>query len=509
MHPSTLRSPRPLALLTAAALALGACATPGGAGGGEGGAAIDPPKVSVDLAPEAIAARAEARTLTLLKAMNRPAHEGEIAFVESIELGEPTALNPQGLRVQRYQLSNGLRVLIWEDHTAPVFAYQTWISVGSRHESLGKTGIAHLFEHLMFKETRNTPAGEFDRLMESKGAQTNAATWLDWTMYREELPAGNLELAVRLEADRLEHMILSAEQLESEREVVKNERRYRVDNDPEGTMFELLYATAFTRHPYSWPTIGWMKDIEAITLEDCLAFYATNYAPNNATLVVVGDVDTEEALALVNAHYGHMKPSTLKPEWMEPEPTQVAERRRLLTMPLSSPKLLLGYHIPGLTDPDHAAVQVLHKILFGGESGRLYRRLVVETELASDASAWVSEFTYPGLYEILITLKEKGDPDRVEGVVAEELDKLTRDPVTAQELEKAKNQLEAHFLRNIQSVGDRAYGLGHYAITGGDPRLLFEVTEHTRAVSAEDVLRVAGRYLTPKNRTVVTALPRP
>ena len=201
------------------------------------------------------------------------------------------------IRVDKYVLPNGLRVLIWEDHRVPLFAYQTWFRVGSRHEQGGRTGMAHLFEHMMFKATSNHKEGEFDRIMEQHGAQTNAATWVDWTYYREKLPAGNLDLLCGLESDRMENLVLDEGQLESEREVVINERLLRVDNDPEGLLYEKLYALAFGRsHPYGWPTIGWMDDIRAISLEDCRDFYGRYYAPNNATITLVGDVDRDEAM---------------------------------------------------------------------------------------------------------------------------------------------------------------------------------------------------------------------
>ena len=467
----------------------------------------------VEVAPEpegpaAIAARATRDTPERAKAMGQAQHSGAVRYVGEHVFAGPSTLNPQGLRVQDFELDNGLRVLLLEDHSAPVFAYQTWFAVGSRHERPGKTGIAHLFEHLMFKETRNLKEGEFDRLMEMQGSETDAATWLDWTMYREVLPAGQLPLVVRLEADRMQHMVLSEAQLESEREVVKNERRYRVDNDPEGTMFEVMYDLAFTAHPYKWPTIGWMKDIEGITLEDCVAFYKQHYAPNRATLVLAGDFDPQEALTLINAYYGPMERQPEAEERVEPEPRQVAERRRSLVMPLTSPKLLMGYHVPGMTDPAYPALHVAHQVLFGGDSGRLVRLLVDETELASDADAWVGEFAHPSLYEILVTLHEGEDPDRVEGLIDEELVKLAKKPVSQAELDKAKNRIEIEFLRELQELDERAYQLGHYAVTAGDWRRLFQVLEQTRAVTAPQVQEVAERYLRRTNRTVVLALPQ-
>src|ERR1700728_2677663 len=192
-------------------------------------------------------------------------------------------------RLRRYELDNGLKVLLLADRSAPTCAYFTWYNVGSRHEKPGKTGLAHLFEHLMFNETESLRAGTFDKKLEENGAESNAATWVDWTYYHESVPKDRLPLVIKLESDRMHNLILRDAQVTSEKEVVANERRYRVDDDVEGAASELLYKTAFTRHPYQWPTIGWMEDIQAFTPEDCDAFYKTYYAPNNAVVVVVGD----------------------------------------------------------------------------------------------------------------------------------------------------------------------------------------------------------------------------
>jgi zinc protease len=293
-------------------------------------------------------------------------------------------------RVGRFVLGNGLRVLIWEDRRAPVFSYQTWFSVGSRVEVAGKSGIAHLFEHLMFKATKNLEEGEFDAIMERRGAETNAATWVDWTYYKEKLPSGadNLELCCKLEADRMEHMILNSDQLESEREVVVNERLLRVDNDPDGQLYEALYRLAYEAHPYGVPTIGWMEDIRAISLEDCLSFYERYYAPNSAAIVIVGDVDTTEALRLVQRYYGHLAAAELPEEALPVEPRQAGEKRQSFELPISSEKGLYAWHAMAGTDPDQAALEVLDEVLTGGESARLYERLVTETELASSVGAW-------------------------------------------------------------------------------------------------------------------------
>lgn len=410
-------------------------------------------------------------------------------------------------QVERFRLGNGLRIIVWEDHTAPVFAYQTWFRVGSRHEERGKTGIAHLFEHMMFKATANHPDGDFDTIMESRGAQTNAATWVDWTYYREKLPSGNLELVVELEADRMEHLILDHAQLESEREVVKNERLMRVDNDPDGRMYETLYQVAYTAHSYGWPTIGWMEDICALTLEDCRAFYERYYAPNNATVVIVGDVETESALALVQRYYGHLPAAEIPAEDVAVEPTQTEERRRTLTLPLSAPRVMWAYHALAATDPAFAALEVLGEVLGGGESSLLYRELVTDLELCTEVSAWSSAWAQPGLFEIGLTLH----PDRSAAEAERELERLLavvcEAPVSQRELDKAINGIEAGLLRGAADTGSRARRLGNAEAISGDYRDYWRHHEALRRVTAEDVLAVARAVLRPDGRTAVVGLP--
>ncbi|HEX7604301.1 MAG TPA: pitrilysin family protein, partial [Polyangiaceae bacterium] len=251
------------------------------------------------------------------------------AILAELNHGQPTlarlaheATVPFGpsMVVERFAMGNGLRILMLEDHTAPVVCLQTWFGVGSRHEHAGKTGIAHLFEHLMFGETEGRPHGAFDRLLEEAGAETNAATFLDWTYYHMNLPKDALELAVKLEAERMSRLVLREPQVASEKEVVANERRQRVDDDVDGAVSELLYKEAFREHGYGWPTIGWMQDIQGFTPEDCMQFYKTYYAPNNATLVAVGDVEPRDLLRHVQAGYGAFEPATIPPEDVRPEP---------------------------------------------------------------------------------------------------------------------------------------------------------------------------------------------
>lgn len=426
--------------------------------------------------------------------------QAKLQHVETIAFG-PT------MRVERFVLGNGMRVLLLEDHTAPVVCVQTWFGVGSRHEKPGKTGIAHLFEHLMFGETEGLPHGAFDRLLEEAGAETNAATFLDWTYYHTNLPRDALELTLRLEATRMSALVLRDPQVASEKDVVANERRQRVDDDVDGAVAELLYATALTEHAYRWPTIGWMDDIKGLTTADCVAFYATYYAPNNATLVVVGDVSAREVLALVQQHYGPLAPSVLPFEDVHPEPPQTAERRAKVSKPTPTQKVALGYHSPALGDFDYPPFVLLSEILFSGRSSRMHRALVQTLEIASDVRASVGPFRDPSLYDVFLSARGEHTVEELVAAFDDVLDRVRALPVPISELEKVKARLELGTLQGLETVAGKAEQLGFYETVLGDPAALFDKLREYRRVTPNDLLRVARRYLVPAARTVIEVYP--
>lgn len=421
---------------------------------------------------------------------------------------EKTPFAGSPYEIQRWRYPNGLTLLLMEDHTAPVFAYQTWFDVGSSNEKPGKTGIAHLFEHLMFKATKNLADGEFDKTLESRGTSSNAATWVDWTFYTSGLPAqpGNLDLVAKLEADRMVNLILDETQLEAEREVVLNERRYRVDNSPDGLLSELLYKNAWKDHPYHWPTIGWESDIRAITLEDCLAFYRTYYAPNNATLLVIGDVDSGETLEIVGRHYGALESQPIPPESFLEEPPPGGTRNET-KLQVEADKLLVGFRSPSLTSPDRAAAMVIEALAFGGLSARVRRRLVDEDEIASDISAMLAPFKYPGILEVRVQMREGESAEKGEAALLDELERFTKEDVPPAELEKARNQVELGFLCGMRSATEKAESLGNMHVSGGDYRRLFGEVSRVHAVTAADVRRLAATLFAPSNRTIVVGRP--
>jgi zinc protease len=411
--------------------------------------------------------------------------------------------------VHRWRLGNGLTVLVLVDDSAPIASYHTWFKVGSRHEHPGKTGLAHLFEHLMFNETENLRAGMFDRKLEDSGAETNAATWVDWTYYHESLPADRIKLAIELEAERMTHLVLREPQVASEKEVVANERRYRVDDDVEGAASELLYKTAFSTHPYGWPTIGWMQDIQGFSPEDCVAFYRTYYAPNNATVVVVGDVNERSLLLAIRAAYGSIASQTIPAEDIVPEPTQLEERALVVHKPTATEKLLIAYKGPALGDADHTTLTVLSEVLFGGRSSRLYRALVVEQELAIDLRGWVSTFRDPGLFECSATARGQRTTQELQVVLDQAFERARNEVVGDQELARAKARLELGMLQQLETIPGKAEQIGFFESVMGDPAIAFDRVEAFRRCTASDLRRAARRYLVDTTRTIVRVVPDP
>jgi zinc protease len=413
----------------------------------------------------------------------------------------------RGVTARRYRLDNGLGLIAAVDRRAPIVALQTWYRVGSRHERPGATGMAHLFEHLMFGQTEQLPPGEFDRLVERTGGESNAATWVDWTYYRLSLPARDLRLGIRLESERMQHLVLEPEPVEAERDVVTNERRERVEDDVDGWLDEQLMAHAFTVHPYRWPTIGWMEDIRALALPDIRAFYRTWYAPNNATLVCVGDFDDAALRELIAEHYGHIPPAELPRAADLVEPEQTRERVVRAGKPIATDRLLVGYKAPGQDHPDWAPLEIVSTLLAGCPSARLYRRLVIEREAASSVDAQLTPFRDPSLLRLAVTTARGHDAAEVLGVIDAELAALVEHPPSAAEVEKAKALAETDFWSALVDVDGKAEALGHYETALGDFRRLGVVAERLTAVTAGDVARVARAYLSAARRTVVIAEP--
>ncbi len=411
-----------------------------------------------------------------------------------------------GLIAARYRLANGLTIVLMPDFRAPVFAYQSWFRVGSKHEDPERTGLAHLFEHLMFKGTKNHPAGELDREMERRGSQTNAGTWVDWTYYHEALAArdDNLETVVAFEADRMANLVLDADTFASELEVVKNERRMAIEDSVTGSLSESLYRLAFREHAYRWPTIGSMAHLSAASLVELERFYRTYYAPNNATLVVAGAIEPAPTLQLLARHYGVLQAQELPSVCKRREPEQREVRLAHIERPLAAPQLVVGFHAPAQIDSDYEAVEMLGDVLVAGDSARLYRRLVTEEQLASEVDGALMPFAEPGLYEIFITVQSGVDPAHVVSVVQEELDRLSSGLAPA-ELDKARNSLELGFLDSWKHVEGAAEALGHWQTNYDDYALAAAFPERLARVTENDLARVAAQVFRRENRSTVIA----
>ena len=406
------------------------------------------------------------------------------------------------------KLKNGLRVLTLEDPKAAVLSFQVWYDVGSRNERPGITGISHLFEHMMFKGSKNVGPEEHARLVQGVGGVENAFTTWDVTVYWETIPPDQLELAARLEADRMSTLRLTPENLKSEREVVKEERRYRVDDQPIGKAVEEMTALAYETHPYKFPTVGWMADLDSINLEDVKSYYAIHYAPDKATLVVAGPVSHERVMKVVEKYFGKLKPGLPSPAVSAMEPPQTAERRKTVEAVVQLPILIAGFKVPQDNSPDTPALEVVSRILSQGESSRLYKKLVYEDQSALFAGGLSIGRKDPGLFYAFAAVKPGKDRQAVEDTLFAVIDRLGRDGPSADELAKAKNQSEAELIFGLESMQDRAQAVGQAALISGDPTLAAKRLVEVRKVSIDDVRRVVASYLDVLHRTVVWLVPQ-
>jgi zinc protease len=412
------------------------------------------------------------------------------------------------LRTKEARLDNGLRLLTLEDPSASVLSFQVWYDVGSRDEREGITGISHLFEHLMFKGSKTIGPEEHSRLIQAAGGQQNAFTTWDVTVYWETVPPEHLELCARLEAERMSTLRLTAESLKSEREVVKEERRYRVDNQPIGRAVEEMTALAFERHPYHWPTLGWMKDLDAITLEDVKAYYAIHYAPDKATVIVAGPLPHEQVEKVVERYFGKLKRGKKAPALTEVEPEQATERRKVVNAITQLPVVIAGYKVPADRSPDTPALEVASRILSQGQSSRLYEKLVYEDQSALFAGGLTRGSKDPSLFYAFAAVKPGKDRQAVEDSLFAVIERLGHQGPTAEELSKARNQMESELVFGLEEVQGRAEAIGTATLITGDPGAAARRLEQTRAVTAADVQRVISTYLVPQRRTVVWLVPQ-
>lgn len=407
----------------------------------------------------------------------------------------PAAKSP----VLETTLDNGLTVLIQEVHTAPVAAFMVWYKVGSRNESAGITGISHLLEHMMFKGTPTYGKGEISKILQKNGATFNAGTSLDYTNYFEVLASDRLEMAMKIEADRMVHATIPDEEHRLEMTVVRSELERNEDN-PHRALYLEAMSQAFKAHPYHWPTIGWRSDVEQIRTSQIRDYYSSHYMPNNATVVVVGDIEPAATLAMVKRYFASIPRGQDPPPVTTVEPPQMGERRFKIRKPGDTRYLLVAWRNPAVTHPDTYALDVLGIILGHGQTSRLYQGLV-EKKLAADADASNDNGRDPLLFNAQATAAPGVELDRLEAALLAEVDRLQREPVTAKELERAKRQVEASFIYSKDSIRSLAQQLGYYN-TVASWRYLDTYVERIRAVTAGDLQRVARTYLTENSRTV-------
>jgi zinc protease len=413
----------------------------------------------------------------------------------------------QTMNVTEKVLPNGLKVLLKEEHKAPVVTFQVWYKVGSRNEQLGTTGMSHLLEHMMFKGTKKHGPKTFSQTVQRNGGNDNAFTSKDYTAYFETFAADRIGISLDLESDRMQNLLIEPREFQSEREVVKEERRMRYEDDPVNTMLEQMTSVAFSAHPYQWPVIGWMTDINSITRDELYTHYRTYYAPNNATIVVVGDFDTKTLLPRIEKYFGTIPRGPKVPAVTAVEPKHHGERRVIVKKQAELPAVVAGYNVPTMKHPDSYALEVLQGILSSGKSSRLYKSLVYEKQLALYAGGDYDNIsTDPDLFYVYAGVMPGKTADEVELALYAEIDRLKREPVPDEELQKAKNQIEAGFIMGQDSIFYQAMLLGQFE-TVADWKLLEKYVAGIRAVTSEDVMRVAKAYLSEDTRTVGILVP--
>jgi zinc protease len=419
----------------------------------------------------------------------------------------PASVPTPKLDVKSWTLANGLEVLFLADHKAPIATVQVFYHVGSKDEHVGIRGVAHMFEHMMFKGSAHVPPEAHARLLKEVGGQVNAFTTEDLTAYHDTVPPSYVGFALQLEAERMRNLKLLPATVDSERHVVEEEKRLRVDNDPVGKAIEKFRALAFAKHPYNWTAIGTIEDLEKVTPADCQRFYDTYYQPNNATLILVGDLDEVAVRKLVDQYFGPIPRGPAPPRTYAAEPPQTAARTATLQIEVQIPILIGGYHIPGAADADLPALEVLAAILSAGESSRLPERLVRHDHLAIASGGLTEVMENPGLFLVYAAYLPGKDPDKVLAALNEEVARVRDAPVTAAELDKAKNQLAAAFVFSLETVDGIATRLGEAQYIEGDWHRFIEGAKRYLAVTAADVQRVARKYLVDANLTRVTLVP--
>jgi len=411
--------------------------------------------------------------------------------------------------VKEYTLDNGLKVLLLEEHKAPVAVFQIWYKVGARNEPSEEAGISHMLEHMMFRGTKKYGPKTFSALVQRYGGSDNAFTSQDYTAYFQTFSSDRIWLSLELESDRMKNLLLDDKNFQTERSVVAEERRMREESDPEAALGEATQAATYVVHPYRRPIIGWMENIQHYTVQGLRRHYNTYYKPNNATIVIVGDIDADKTIAEIKEKFGGIPKGPEPPAMFLTEPEQKGERRVYLKREAELPTIYIQYHVPNLTHPDNFALDILETVLSGGQSARLYRDLVYERQIAQYASAGNDSVSKdPETFSFSAGVMPGKTAEEVEKAIYEEIEKLKNEPITEREMQKAKNQIESSFIMGQDSNFNRAMMLGRYESVASW-RLLDQYLAGINAVTADDVKRVVAKYLTADNRTVGILVPLP
>jgi len=412
-----------------------------------------------------------------------------------------------------FTLKNGLTVILHQDRSVPIVGVNVWYHVGSANERPGRTGFAHLFEHLMFEGSKHVKEGEFDTLLEAAGGDNNGSTENDRTNYIIDVPANALELALFLESDRMGYLLdtMSPARVDGQRDVVKNERRQSYENRPYGMAFIELTQLLFPpEHPYSWPTIGHMADLTAASYEDVVAFFKKYYAPNNASLVIAGDIDLDATQKLVEKWFSEIPRGAPVPP-LPPQPASLTEvKRKTLTDQVQLPRLHLAWVTPPADSPADAALDVVASVLAGGKNSRLYKRLVYDTQIAQDVSAFQESQSLGSMFLVMATARPGHSAEEMQKAIDEEIDRLRREPPDAREVERAINEIEASFYRQMERVGGfggKANQLNGYYFAGGDPDFFAEDLARYKAITATDAQAALRRWLPADRRVELTVVP--
>jgi zinc protease len=412
------------------------------------------------------------------------------------------------LNAKRVKFANGLKLLILKDDSSPTIAYQTWFNVGSRNEEKGKTGLAHLFEHMMFKGTKKYPDGQFDSILEQAGVEgENAFTSNDHTVYIQELPNNRLDLIVELESDRMTHLIVDDQSFKTEREVVQNERRMRKENSPEGKLYQMLFETLFTDSPYHWPVIGYEEDLAGMNAQDARDFYQRYYSPDRATIVVVGDVNESEVIRKVEKAYGSIPAKNTPDLPFKRDADQTAQKRKKVPLNIQNDKLWMAYRIPEATHPDNAVFEVIQSLMSDGMNSRLNRALV-NTGISTSASSGSFSMKEPSMFVFMTDLQKGQAASLAEGVILREIENLKSKPVPVEEIQRAKNVLRFNFYKQLTTSHGKAHFIGSNEDKFGDFRIGMRMQDEVMKVTPDQIMKVAKQYFNTINMTVLTGVPK-